>query len=116
MEDGLRRAFAGERRVVELPTLDVDVDGVEAVAINDVVCATSTIGRMVELEWAVGGEDARRAAVRRRDLRDPDRLDRVQPLERRAGARLGARRDGGHVRRRRTRCTRGRWSSRAGAS
>ncbi len=56
MEDGLRRAFAGERRVVELPTLDVDVDGVQAVAINDVVCASSTIGRMVELEWAVGGE------------------------------------------------------------
>jgi NAD+ kinase len=57
MEEGLRRAFAGERRVVELPALDVDVDGVEAVAINDVVCATSTIGRMVELAWAVGGED-----------------------------------------------------------
>ena len=56
MEEGLARAFAGERRVVELPTLDVDVDGVEAVAINDVVCATSTIGRMVELEWALGGE------------------------------------------------------------
>ena len=56
MEDGLRRAFAGERRVVELPTLDVDLDGVQAVAINDVVCASSTIGRMVELEWAVGGE------------------------------------------------------------
>ena len=57
MEGGLARAFAGERRVVELPTLDVDLDGVEAVAINDVVCATSTIGRMVELAWAVGGED-----------------------------------------------------------
>src|SRR2546423_10208390 len=57
MEDGLRRAFAGERRVIELPTLDVDVDGVEAVAINDVVCATSTIGRMVQLPLAVGGED-----------------------------------------------------------
>jgi NAD+ kinase len=56
MEAGLRRAFAGERRTVELPTLDVDVDGVEAVAINDVVCATSTIGRMVELAWSVGGE------------------------------------------------------------
>jgi NAD+ kinase len=56
MEDGLRRVFAGELRVVPLPTLEVDVDGVEAVAINDVVCATSTIGRMVELEWAVGGE------------------------------------------------------------
>jgi NAD+ kinase len=56
MEAGLRRAFAGERRIVELPTLDVDVDGVAAVAINDVVCATSTIGRMVELGWSVGGE------------------------------------------------------------
>jgi NAD+ kinase len=56
MEEGLRRAFAGERRVVELPTLDLDVDGMEAVAINDVVCATSMIGRMVELAWAVGGE------------------------------------------------------------
>jgi NAD+ kinase len=56
MEEGLGRAFAGERRVVPLPTLEVDVDGVEAVAINDFVCASSTIGRMVELEWAVGGE------------------------------------------------------------
>ena len=65
-----RRAFAGERRVVELPTLDVDVDGTQAVAINDVVCATSTIGRMVELAWAVGGEDLGVPAVRRGDLRD----------------------------------------------
>lgn len=56
MEEGLRRAFAGERRVVELPTLDLDADGMEAVAVNDVVCATSMIGRMVELDWAVGGE------------------------------------------------------------
>jgi NAD+ kinase len=57
MEEGLARAFAGERRIVELPTLDVDVDGTAAVAINDTVCATSAIGRMVELAWAVGGED-----------------------------------------------------------
>jgi NAD+ kinase len=57
MEDGLTRALAGERRIVELPTLDVDVDGTAACAINDVVCATSKIGRMVELAWAVGGED-----------------------------------------------------------
>ena len=28
MEDGLRRVFHGERQVIELPTLDVDVDGV----------------------------------------------------------------------------------------
>jgi NAD+ kinase len=56
MENGLARAFAGGRRVIELPTLDVNVDGIEAVAINDVVCATDAIGRMVELEWTVGGE------------------------------------------------------------
>ena len=57
MEEGLARAFAGERQVVELPTLDVDVDGARAVAVNDVVCATSAVGRMVELDWSVGGED-----------------------------------------------------------
>jgi NAD+ kinase len=57
MEEGLSRALAGERRVVELPTLEVNVDGIEAVAVNDVVCATSAIGRMVELAWSVGGED-----------------------------------------------------------
>jgi NAD+ kinase len=57
MEDGLARAFAGERRVVELPTLEVDADGVEAVAVNDAVCATSQIGRMMEFAWSVGGED-----------------------------------------------------------
>jgi NAD+ kinase len=57
MEAGLARAFAGERRVVELPTLEVDVDGTAAVAVNDVVCATSAVGRMVELDWSVGGED-----------------------------------------------------------
>jgi NAD+ kinase len=56
MEDGLRRAFSGERRVVRLPTLELEMDGLQAVAINDVVCATSMIGRMVELAWAVGGE------------------------------------------------------------
>ena len=57
MEEGLKRAFAGERQVVELPTLEINVDGIEAVAINDAVCATSAIGRMVELAWSVGGED-----------------------------------------------------------
>jgi len=41
MEDGLARAFAGERRVVELPTLVVNADGVEAVAVND----AATTGR-----------------------------------------------------------------------
>ena len=32
------------------------MDGAHGVGVNDVVCATDRIGRMVELEWAVGGE------------------------------------------------------------
>jgi NAD+ kinase len=57
MAEGLRRAFAGELRIVELPTLEVELDGQRRVAVNDVVAASSTVGRMVELAWSVGGED-----------------------------------------------------------
>jgi len=57
MEGGLRRVFAGEYRVQELPTLEVEVDGRRAVAVNDVVCASSVVGRMVELSWSVGEEE-----------------------------------------------------------
>ncbi len=57
MEAGLARAFAGELAIVELPTLELELDGAAATAVNDVVCASSLVGRMVELAWAVGGED-----------------------------------------------------------
>ena len=100
MEEGLARAFAGERRVVELPTLDVDVDGERRRSRSTTSSARrSTLGRMVELDWSVGGEDLGVLPCDGVICATPDRLDRVQPLERRPGARLGARRDGGHVRR-----------------
>jgi NAD+ kinase len=61
LEDGLARAFAGELETVELPTLEVEVPegqaGAVHVAVNDVVVTSAELGRMVELEWAVGGED-----------------------------------------------------------
>jgi NAD+ kinase len=57
LEAGLRRAFAGEYRMVELPTLEVTADAEHATALNDVVVLSSVRGRMVELEWALGGED-----------------------------------------------------------
>ena len=57
LEEDLRRAFAGDFRVVRLPTLEVRLDGKEAIAVNDVVAASSVIGRMVELAWTIGGED-----------------------------------------------------------
>jgi NAD+ kinase len=57
LEPALERVFAGDYRVVELPTLGVDVGGVHARAVNDVVVRSSDVGRMVELGWTVGGED-----------------------------------------------------------
>jgi NAD+ kinase len=57
MESGLRRAFAGGYVVQALPTLEVVLDGSRAIAVNDVVCASSVVGRMVELAWCVGEEE-----------------------------------------------------------
>ncbi|MBA2461470.1 MAG: NAD(+)/NADH kinase [Actinobacteria bacterium] len=55
-ESGLARAFAGDFRVVELPTLEVEVEEERRVAVNDLVLASAVVGRMVQLEWAIGGE------------------------------------------------------------
>jgi NAD+ kinase len=57
LESGLQRVFAGEYEVVELPTLEAELDGRTHIAVNDVVAASSIIGRMIELGWEVGGED-----------------------------------------------------------
>ena len=57
LEDGLKRVFAGDYAVAELPTLEIEIGADRHAAINDVVVASSIIGRMIELGWAVGGED-----------------------------------------------------------
>ena len=57
LESDLGRVFTGEYVVVELPTLELQLDGERHVAVNDVVATSSTLGRMVELSWAIGGED-----------------------------------------------------------
>ena len=57
LEAGLARVFAGEYEVVELPTLEVETGDARHVAVNDAVVTSGELGRMVELEWAVGGED-----------------------------------------------------------
>ena len=56
LERDLARVFRGEYRIVELPTLGVELNGDRHVAVNDVVTTSSTLGRMIELAWAVGGE------------------------------------------------------------
>jgi NAD+ kinase len=57
LEAQLPRVFRGDFRVVELPTLEVELDGQRSPAVNDVVAASSIVGRMVELAWSIGGED-----------------------------------------------------------
>jgi len=57
LETGLARVFAGEYEVVELPTLELEHAAGREVAVNDVVVASGSLGRMIELELAVGGEE-----------------------------------------------------------
>jgi NAD+ kinase len=56
LEEGLTRVFAGEYGLVELPTLEARSGDRHALAVNDIVGASSSLGRMIELEWSVGGE------------------------------------------------------------
>jgi NAD+ kinase len=57
MESALQRTFAGEYEVAELATLSVEVADGSRAGVNDVVITSSTLGRMVQLAWAIGGED-----------------------------------------------------------
>ncbi len=57
LEGGVERAFAGDYRLLELPTLEVEADGQRRAAINDIVFISATHGRVVELNWQVDGED-----------------------------------------------------------
>jgi NAD+ kinase len=57
LEQGLGRVFAGEYDVIELPTLELEHPDGRTVAVNDVVVSSASLGRMIELELAVGGEE-----------------------------------------------------------
>ena len=57
LQSGLERAFAGEFAVSELPTLECTAGGAGHRAVNDIVATSATLGRMVELSWAIGDED-----------------------------------------------------------
>jgi NAD+ kinase len=57
LEHDLEHVFAGEYRTIEQPTLEARLGGETFVAVNDVVVTSSTLGRMIELGWAIAGED-----------------------------------------------------------
>jgi NAD+ kinase len=57
LEDELRRVFTGNYVVHRLPSLVVVAGEERRIALNDVVGTSSILGRMIEVGWAVGGED-----------------------------------------------------------
>jgi NAD+ kinase len=57
LESGVTRVFSGVLEPVELTTLEVETGGRRHVAVNDAVVTSGELGRMVELEWSIGGED-----------------------------------------------------------
>ena len=57
LESGIERVFTGDYVTVELSTLEASVNGTTKVAVNDVVVAGGTLGRMVEIGYSIGGED-----------------------------------------------------------
>ena len=57
LEAGMSRVFSGEYVVFELPTLEIEHPDGRARALNDAVVTSAELGRMIELELAVGGEE-----------------------------------------------------------
>ena len=57
LETGVARVFAGEYRTIELPTVALELDGRRHVGVNDAVVTSAILGRVIELGYAIGGED-----------------------------------------------------------
>jgi len=56
-EEGMRRAFAGETEVLDLPGLEVEVDGASRVALNDVSFIRRPHERVAELSYKIADEE-----------------------------------------------------------
>jgi NAD+ kinase len=54
---GLRRAFAGDLETIELPGLEVEIDGGRRVGLNDVTFSRRPHDRVAELSYEVGGRE-----------------------------------------------------------
>ncbi len=58
--EGMRRAFAGETEAVDLPGLEIEVDGVSRVALNDVSFIRRPHERVAELSYRIADEEVGR--------------------------------------------------------
>jgi NAD+ kinase len=57
LDEGLRRAMAGDFEVLDLPGLDLSAEGVEGVALNDVSFIRRPQGRVAVLSYMIAGEE-----------------------------------------------------------
>ncbi len=57
LEDGLRRAFSGDFKAMDLPALRVNLPVERPVALNDVSFVRRPHGRVAELSYAIGEEE-----------------------------------------------------------
>jgi NAD+ kinase len=57
VDEGLRRAFAGEFEVMSLPALEVGAPGASRTALNDVSFHRRPHGRVAELAFRLGGQE-----------------------------------------------------------
>ncbi|MGB7587787.1 MAG: NAD(+)/NADH kinase [Solirubrobacterales bacterium] len=56
-EEGIRRAFAGETEPVDLPGLEIEVEGNELVGLNDISVIRRPLDRVAELSYRIAGEE-----------------------------------------------------------
>jgi len=56
-EEGIRRAFAGETEAIDLPGLEIEVDGVKRIALNDVSFIRRPHEQVAELSYKIAGEE-----------------------------------------------------------
>ncbi|HVC07962.1 MAG TPA: NAD(+)/NADH kinase [Solirubrobacterales bacterium] len=56
-EEGIRRAFAGDTETVELPGLELEVEGEARPALNDVSFTRRPRDRVAELSYGIAGEE-----------------------------------------------------------
>jgi NAD+ kinase len=63
-EEGIRRALAGEIETIELPGLEVKLQGVSGIGLNDVTLTRRPHDRVAELSyWIAGGREPVEVAV-----------------------------------------------------
>jgi len=56
-EQGIRRAFAGEIETIDLPGLEIEIDGRSRVGLNDIGFSRRPEDRVAELSYKIAGEE-----------------------------------------------------------